>query len=251
MPKLADAQFIELFHVAFLDALSRKLNPRRYVLKGGANLRYFFHSPRYSEGIDLDVSGVPEWRLEEKVDEILRSPQLKILLRYSGLEVEETSKPKQTATTQRWKAGLRPPGGRHLMRTKIEFSSRGDEGRYRLEAIPSAVVQPYGLRPPSVQHYVEDTPTKQKVLALAGRRQTQARDVFDLDLLLRARPLPSGSLEEAVLVDAADRALELSFAEFRDQVIQFLEPDAVALYDSPDIWEAIQTQVAGQLEAAV
>jgi hypothetical protein len=53
MERLSDAQIIELFHVAFLDVLSKRVDLSRYVLRGGANLRYFFGSLRYSEGFDL------------------------------------------------------------------------------------------------------------------------------------------------------------------------------------------------------
>lgn len=250
MADLDRPQIIELFHVAFLDVLSHKLAQTRYVLKGGANLRFFFDSPRYSEDIDLDASDIETWRLEEKVDGILESPQLKIVLRPSGVAVAEISKPKQTETTQRWKVGIKAPGKARPVRTKIEFSKRNGEERYRLEAIPGERVQPYGLRPPTIQHYIDGAPTEQKVLALADRTQTQARDVFDLDLLLRRRPLASGQLDPDKLAEAAGRALALSFEEFRQQVVEFLEPGAVELYGSPAAWEQMQTFVAEQLEAA-
>ena len=55
MPEVRDAQVIELFHLAFLQVLQARLDQSRYVLKGGANLRYFFDSVRYSEDIDLDL----------------------------------------------------------------------------------------------------------------------------------------------------------------------------------------------------
>lgn len=55
MPDLTRAQRIELFHLAFLEMLSKRLDLSRYVLKGGANLRYFFGSVRYSEDIDIDL----------------------------------------------------------------------------------------------------------------------------------------------------------------------------------------------------
>lgn len=243
-------QIIESFHIAFLDVLSHKLEQDRCVLKGGANLRYFFGSPRYSEDIDLDAWGIAAWRLEEKVDGILDSRQLQIILRPRQLEIAEISKPKQTGTTQRWKVGVSAPGEARLARTKIEFSKRNGEERHRLEAIPTEIVRAYGLRPPTIRHYIDGAPAEQKILALAGRTQTQARDVFDLDLLLRHRPLSSGQLASEVLAEAAGRALELSFGEFRQQVVEFLEPDAVELYNSPEAWELMQASVAEQLEAA-
>jgi hypothetical protein len=136
MGSLGRAQTIELFHIAFLDVLSRRVDPARYVLKGGANLRYFFESLRYSEDIDLDIHGVPQWRLEEKVDGVLESGAMKAILRVGGLAVAEFTKPKQTETTRRWKVAIEAPGDSDPVRTKIEFSNRNGERRYRLEAVP-------------------------------------------------------------------------------------------------------------------
>jgi hypothetical protein len=248
--ELTSAQITELFHLAFLDVLSKRLDPARYILKGGANLRFFFASPRYSEDIDLDISGKAPWGLEDKVDAVLDSGAFKVLLRVADLSIAEFSKPKQTATTRRWTVGVAISGRAEIVRTKIEFSNRGSEGIYRLEPIPSGVVVPYALRSPSVQHYAEDTPAEQKVRALAGRSETQARDVFDLDLLLRRRRLTPGLLDAEVLADAGDRALRLPYDAFRDQVLPFLESDALELYEGEAAWEQMQTFVAGQLEGA-
>lgn len=250
MRVLSQAQVVELFHVAFLDVLSSRLDPTRYVLKGGANLRYFFESLRYSEDIDFDINRVEPWRLEEKIDGVLAAVPLRALLRVGGLEVAEFSKPKQTKTTQRWKVAIDVSGRSEPVRTKIEFSNRNGERRYRLEPVPSRIVAPYALRSPSVQHYIEDAPAEQKVKALAGRSETQARDVFDLDLLLRRRTLQPGSLDPHLLADAADRALQLPFAAFRDQVLPFLDPDVVELYDTEAAWEQMQTFVVEKLEEA-
>jgi hypothetical protein len=250
MQRLTTVQVTEHFHVAFLDVLSSRLDPARYVLKGGANLRYFFESLRYSEDIDLDLAGPEPWNLEAKVDGVLGSGAIAALLRAGGLSVVEFSKPKQTKTTKRWKIGIAAPGHEEPVRTKIEFSNRDKDDRYRLERVPSRIVERYALRAPAVQHYVDDAPAEQKVGALAERSETQARDVFDLDLLLRRRPLPAGSVDPQTLGAAVDRALELPFAAFRDQVLPFLEPDVVELYASEAAWEQMQTFVAGKLEAA-
>lgn len=242
------AQITEFFHVAFLDVLSRRLDPARYILKGGTNLRYFFGSLRYSEDIDLDINGVEPWSLESKVDGVLESSPMQALLRTGGLAVAGYSKPKQTATTRRWKVAIEARGRSEPVRTKIEFSNRNGEQRYSLDVVPASVVAPYALGPPSVQHYVQGAPTEQKVKALAGRSETQARDVFDLDLLLRRKPLPAGSLDSQILEDAAARALQLPFGAFRDQVLPFLDPGAVELYETETDWERMQAFVAGKLE---
>lgn len=116
--------------------------------------------------------------------------------------------------------------------------------------MPAAIVESYALRRPTVQHYTVIAATEQKVLALVGRTQTQARDVFDLELLLRRNSIPRGSLDSDLLDTAIDRALELTYDAFRDQVLAFLDPSAVELYDSASAWEQLQTFVAERLEAA-
>jgi hypothetical protein len=247
---LSRAQVAELFHVAFLDVLSTRLDPARYVLKGGANLRYFFGSARYSEDVDVDLHGRQPMNLEQKVDGILDSPAIGALLRVKGVAVAEHSKPKQTETTRRWTVGIEAPGLSDLIRTKIEFSGRNGDGRYLLEQIPREIVAPYALRPPSVQHYALEAAIEQKVEALAGRSETQARDVFDLDLLLRQQSLPSGLVDADALTRAAELALQLPFAAYRDQVLPFLEPGLAGVYGSEESWEAMQTSVAESLEAA-
>lgn len=247
MPTLRDAQAIEFFHLAFLQVLQRRLDQATYVLKGGANLRYFFDSVRYSEDIDLDASGIEAWALEDRVDGALSAPALATLLRGGGLALGEFSKPKQTETTQRWKVPLILAGRGEPLRTKIEFSRRNGEERQILEAVPSRVVAPYALRAPSVRHYLREAATEQKIEALAGRSETQARDVFDLDLLLRHRP-ELGAAPTAELRDqAAGRALELPFAAFRDQVLPFVDPEVAELYSDPASWEQIRGYVVERL----
>ena len=246
MPELRDAEVIELFHLAFLQVMQARLDQARYVLKGGANLRYFFDSVRYSEDIDLDIDGIAPWTLAEKVNGILDSPTLGILLRSGGLAVEGFTKPKQTKTTRRWKVAIAVAGRRESVRTKIELSHRNGERRHVLEPVADRIVAPYALRAPTVQHYTADAATEQKIKALAGRSETQARDVFDLDLLLRHRPLQAGTLNPELLEHAAERGIELPFEAFRDQVLPFLDPAATELYDK-DTWARMQLFVTDRL----
>lgn len=244
------AAIIETFHLAFLTVLRTKVDPGRCVLKGGANLRYFFDSVRCSEDIDLDISGIRQWRLEEKIDGLLRSPQMKLLLRSSGLEldVDAVTKPKQTATTQRWKVPVLAADAREPVRTKIEFSARNGETRHAVDAVPPRIVERYGIAAPLVRHYLSGPAVEQKVKALAGRSETQARDVFDLDLLLRTSPLAAGAVDATTRKQAANRGLELPYQAFEDQIRPFLEPGAAALYDQ-DTWEQMQMGVADRLLA--
>lgn len=244
----SEAQVIEHFHLAFLGVLNATFDPARYVLKGGANLRFFFHSVRYSEDIDLDLIGMQPWRLADKIDAAIGSPALRLILRPGGLTVAEFTKPKQTDTTRRWKVSIGAAGRSSFVRTKIEFSNREPDVDRTIEAVPGRVVRPYALRPPKIQHYELEAAVKQKVVALARRSQTQTRDVFDLELLLRTGHLQPGSIEPSTLEEAASRALALPFDAFKDQVSPFLDPVLADSYDA-EAWEQMQTFVAESLEA--
>lgn len=244
-----DAQVVELFHLVFLQVLQARLDQARYVVKGGANLRYFFESLRYSEDIDLDAVGIDPWKLEAKVDEVLASPAMGLLLRSGGLAVEQVTKSKQTTTTQRWKPLIAVSGRRVPVRTKIEFSHRAADPRRILEAVPDHIVAPYALRPPTMLHYTAEAAIEQKVGALAQRVETQARDVFDLELLLRRHrdAIGAGQIEAHLLDVAVERAFELPFQAFRDQVVRFLDPEIANLYDDRASWERMQTFLAERL----
>jgi len=242
-------QIIEHFHLVFLDVLRTRVDIGRYVLKGGANLRYFFDSVRYSEDIDLDISGLEaDWRFEEQVDKTLAGDAVTRLLRSAGIAIDpdDISKPKQTSTTRRWKVLLTADGHSDKIRTKIEFSSRNGETRFQLETVPGSVVAPYAMRPPSVQHYRLEPATEQKVIALALRPETQARDVFDLDILMRrggpGRPCRMSARREA----AAEAAVALTWDDFQTQVAPFLDPAVAELFDQQR-WNEIQHYVAGEL----
>jgi hypothetical protein len=240
-------QVIELFHLAFLDALRSKVDPERCVLKGGANLRYFFDSVRYSEDIDLDITGLAaDWRFEENIDAVLEGDTLSRLLRANAVVIVELNKGKQTDTTRRWVIWLTASGHSERIRTKIEFSSRNGETRYKIEPVPNTVVAPYAMRPPMIQHYLLEPATEQKVYALAQRPQTQARDVFDLEILMRKGGLTAGAVPREKLETAAEAAVQLTWADFESMILPFLEPSVAVLYGEA-VWYQIQDYVAGEL----
>ena len=95
-------------------------------------------------------------------------------------------------------------------------------------------------------HYAAEAALQQKVETLDERSETQARDVFDLDLLLRRQPPVAVTAAAGALERAAERALELPFSAFTGQVLPFLDPEIADLYDE-DAWLQIQTFVAQRL----
>jgi predicted nucleotidyltransferase component of viral defense system len=250
MPQLREAQIIECFHLAFLQLLPTRLNRASYILKGGVNLRYFFESVRYSEDIDFDVEEAESWELRDKVDHVLASPAMTTVLRAGGLTVAEIARSKQTETTQRWKIGLEVAGRDDPVRTKVEFSRRNGDERYMVEAVPGRVVRPYALRAPTVTHYNAEAAVEQKVRALALRNETQARDVFDLDLLFHGAPDVKVTADASDIERAIEHALELPYAAFRDQVLPFLDPEIADLYDE-DAWLQMQLYVVDRLREAL
>lgn len=135
------------------------------------------------------------------------------------------------------------------MHTKIEFSHRGSDRRRILESVQDGTVAPYALRAPTVLHYTAPAAIEQKISALAYRSATQARDVFDLDLLLRRHrdAIGRGEIDLAVLAVAVDRVFELPFEAFRDQVLRLLDRETIELYRDRATWEQMQTFVADRL----
>ena len=111
------------------------------------------------------------------------------------------------------------------------------------------MVAAYALRPPTTLHYTADAVIEQKVAALAHRSETQARDLFDLELLLRQNPetITAGTIAPSMLDLAVERAFELPFQAFTDQVLPFLDVGILELYDNPLAWGSMQAFVAERL----
>jgi hypothetical protein len=246
----SDLQSVEIFHLLFLRPFASGPHKSHLIVKGGCNLRFFFGSIRYSEDLDLDVSVVARETLSKNVARVLASPGLTRPLAAYGLAVEAVTAPKQTETTQRWKITLRAAGRAIPLHTKIEFSRRGATDGGRLEPVGSALAHAYRMTPPLVCHYQAEAALAQKIGALAGRVEAQARDVFDLSLLIAAvggRIASTPNLSKTA-AKAAQRALEISYDEYVSQVIAYLAPDEAEPYSSREAWEAQQLQVSEALE---
>lgn len=251
--RLSPRQAVEFFHLVFLRALVAKNEDRALVcLKGGCNLRFYFGSIRYSEDMDLDVAVLSKDTLKNKVARLLRSPMVSAPLAARGISIVETSAPKQTDTTQRWKAGLSVVGHAALVRTKIEFSRRGAIEGAAFESIERSAGAAHGLPPFLAPHYATDAAISQKILALADRAEPQARDVFDLGLLITrpeaATRTPSAA-ERAKLPQAIEHAIRISFADYVAKVVAYLDPAQAEVFASRETWNAMQDEVVTRLES--
>lgn len=253
MPALAS--FIETFHLQFSRLLWAGPDKDCFVVKGGCNLRFFFESVRYSEDIDFDVSDrVPVHVLKDRVARILGGPPLTLTLRNRGLQVSSVTAPKQTETTQRWKVGLSLDGHPVPFPTKIEFSRRGTDDESVLEPIAPSILAEHQCMQFLATHYPLAAAVRQKVTALADRREVQARDVFDLGAVLIPRTGGATDLLLPVrsrLETAMERAMTLTFADYEAQVVSYLHPDHADSFGSREAWDALQAQVVDYLDGAL
>lgn len=250
MSQLTPIQHIEYLHLVFLRLLESRMDRRSWVVKGGVNLRAWFGSLRYSEDLDIDVIRGTVFQLSEKIDKLLSAPALRDLLRLHGLAVTRTSKPKQTETTQRWKIEVRSQAAPTPFHTRVEFSRRGSKDEYVLEAVRPEIVRPYGLLAPAANHYTASSAVRQKIRALSDRAETQARDVWDLEHLLRttnADPRPLTPELRKALARAVDRVDSLRHDVFKAQVVPYLAPDHQELYGMPEVWDRIRDLVVERL----
>jgi len=251
MKLIAPRQSVELFHLLFLNQLSRKLDQRCYALKNGANMRFFFMSPRYSEAIDIDVQAIRVDILRKRVNGILNSAPFNDILQTRGLRIEHITEHKRTETTQRWKMGLTAPRIQGALPTKIEFSRRGRAAiAFDFELVSAEITRFYDLPPILISHYSAESAFQQKINAVLSRSETQARDIFDLYILLTSRleKIPALQSHGISHLKAKENILSTTFAIFKSQVLSYLEPEVQRQYDSEDVWDSMRLKVVEALE---
>lgn len=239
-------QMREIFHLEFLRWMSRKVKAECYALKGGANLRFFFNSFRYSEDMDLDVSNIRVDKLKDIVIEILNNKSFQDMLKPFGIETlvaPDMAKAKQTQTTQRFKVHLITTAREDLF-TKVEFSRRGrGQGKVTVQSVSDNILRLYKLPPLLIPHYDIESSIIQKIKALSIRAVIQARDVFDLYVLSsQYKPLGTGELkiDKEILVKAREAILEISFEQFRDTVVSYLSLEDQSVYNNSSSWDEIK-----------
>lgn len=244
----------EVFHLAFLRAMARGVPMANYALKGGCNLRLFFGSVRYSEDMDLDTWDLPVHTLRDKVMSVLESSGLADTLRIYGVarvQPPDIARAKQTETVQRFKVQLVTTAGEELS-TKIEFSRRDRDQGIKAEAVSGSILASYRLPPLIVPHYQAEAAIRQKIDALASRREPQARDIFDL-FILSSRPealaFSTGrGPSRRRLLEARERVFAMEFGQYRDTVVDFLEMEDRQTYGSRDLWDEIRLQTIALLD---
>jgi hypothetical protein len=246
----------EAFHFCFLERLLKTAEANLFVLKGGVNLRFFFGSPRYSEDMDFDVVAGNVTTLRKNGYKVLNDAALRRTLRTYGivdLQINDPARAKHTETTQRFRVQLITGAGEALP-SKIEFSRRApvEAGGREIAQVDSGIARHYQRLAFRCQHYDGTAAVVQKVLALAGRPVTQARDVFDLDILQRGGHTRGLDLRTLVSEEQRATALanlrDLSFDDFSGQVLEFLDDEERRTLDRA-AWRAMVDGVSAMLVA--
>ncbi|MCB4791668.1 MAG: nucleotidyl transferase AbiEii/AbiGii toxin family protein [Elusimicrobia bacterium] len=246
-------QVREVFHIEFLRLFGKKIKASSYTLKGGVNLRLFFKSVRYSEDMDLDVSGIQAHALKDAVMNVLQTSSFVHSLTTFGIEniiPPDIAKAKQTQTTQRFKIHLITSRGEDLF-TKIEFSRRGTSGNAVVQPADSEVLRAYKLSPLIVPHYDTNSAILQKIGALANRTVIQARDIFDLHVLSSQfvpGSIKSGEVDKQAAKKAYDNLFTISFGQFKDTVAGYLSYEDQGVYSNPSVWDEIKLKTAKFIE---
>lgn len=252
---VTDCQKREVFHFLFLEWLLRVSDPKIYVLKGGVNLRFFFQSPRFSEDMDIDVLAGAVHTLKKNGYKILKDLSFQRSLRVFGIDqvlINDPSKAKQTQTVQRFRVQLLTSGGDFLP-TRIEFSRRTDKTfAYCIDRVNPEISRLYQRLAFPCQHYTGESAVLQKILALAGREQTQARDVFDLQVLSDAGYFQGAELKKHIekgLIKKAIRQLQaLQYQDFEGHVLEFLDEPDRKRYQGKDRWEAMKSNLSEMIQ---
>jgi len=239
----------ELVHLLILQELGAVRGGGGVILKGGVNLRLFFGSPRYSEDMDLDGSTDGSGDIRTRIARRLQAFGIR------GLDPGEGPN-KDTETTFRYKFGVIGAGGvRYPTKVEVSFRAHHASDVVVVESPAKAALESYGLHPFEVRHYALEAAVRQKIQALAGRREAQARDIFDLSVLVPGAPavpllefLAHASSTDQ-LEEAHARALTISYDEYRGQVVEFLDEPDRTVQSTGAAWDDMRLRVAALIEA--
>jgi len=234
-------ELTEIFHLLFLQRLNKFVDKRLYALKGGCNLRFYLRSIRYSEDIDLDVHNTSVQTLKKNIDKLLDEQSFRHLLQAQKLSISSINPSKQTDTTQRWKIVLVSDELQREFNTKVEFSRRNNVQDGTEFGAVEGLTSKYKLKPVLARHYSGEKGLHQKIEALAGRTQTQTRDVFDIKHLLDAGFLTPTS--DGIAEQVEDKVHSLTYQDYCGQVIAYLEPEYQEFYQTESIWGSMVDSV--------
>jgi len=192
------------------------------ALKGGGALRFIFKSSRRSEDLDYELDlNFPKYRLQEKMEKLL-----------IGLKIDSTT-PKQTDTTQRWKLVF--PGENFL---KLEFSRCGKVSPKNFKAT-NVSFHPWGIpyTVPVFHLSLQDMFAQKAEAALLPTR-TAPRDAYDLlyilDFLFRTGEqltIPKG-INRSKLIEKLSQ-IPKDFVQ--EELFPYLSQEEIEIFNYKDV----------------
>jgi hypothetical protein len=238
----------ELLQYRIIAAAFDRAVCNELVVKGGFALRLGMNSLRATKDIDLQQSTqYPVARLQT-----LMKHAIKTALAGSGLTGIKVSLPKQTDTTARWKInGVTELGS--AIHLTIEVSRRDNMPSAshirRVDLGPDKT----GMKLAQVDIFDEDAMAASKTIAILSDNRVVARDLFDLDLLIKMQAVPPIEMIEHLqtpeMIRRLHQKLELiTWAMFKDQVLTTIEPSHAQAWTEERFMEA-QITVASALES--
>jgi len=226
------------------NALAKEL-----VLKGGLAMRLAHGSERYTKDIDLDADpAFPKQRIQGIVRRSIAGAIS------SGLiDNAVVTDPKQTETTLRWKISGFYPGSTEPLHLTVEVSRRTPLVHLGVVEVPAPGFNSRTL----IRAMSSQALAVSKVFALTALNRTEVRDLFDLDVLIRANiGDPSKALSEvpdaeARLATAREelwRKIEImTYAQFQTNVVPTL-PQSVAAAIDEATFEELRLKVGERVE---
>lgn len=91
------------------------------------------------------------------------------------------------------------------------------------------------------------------MLSCLSRNVVQARDIFELQLVLSHSDSRSfrSKVDESELARAKEHVLSVDYKTFRSRIISLLSPDVQAKYASRDVWETLVLKVVETLNSLI
>ncbi len=258
---LSPVEAREAVHVLVLRELAARHHGGSFILKGGANLRLFLGSARYSEDMDLDGEPGEAAAFRTTIRGVFSDRALHQQLRSLGVRhLDPGDGPnKDTATVFRYKFGIVMPGEiRYPTKIEISYRQRNAADEVVFDTPSGEIVSRYLVgegESVTLAHYSRTAAARQKIAALVGRSVVQARDIFDL-FVLSAGPgsdeLDLMTLHRSTgpddLATATDRVLEVSFDAYCGQVLEFIGDEARAGLEEESAWDEIRLSVLSLIE---
>lgn len=260
MQNLSPVAAREIVHLGILRELTRIRTGNAVTVKGGVNLRLFFGSPRYSEDMDLDGTARASDTIRDALKGVVEDTAFSRGLRPFGIRgLDPGEGPnKDTDTTFRYKFGVIVSGGiRYPTKVEVSFRDRQGTDGTALASPDPEILKTYGMASFAIPHYEREAAVRQKLGALGGRREAQARDVFDLFMLVpQAAPAElirylGKGLTASTLKEAHARALAITYEEYVGQVMEFLGEQTRATYGNQAAWDDMRLRAAGLIESVL